>query len=378
MIHTRLIGALALSTIASTGIAQAQDATADATAPAVADTLAEGLVHPWGMDFLPDGRAIVTEREGTMRLVSAEGELSDPVEGVPEVWASGQGGLLDVAAAPDFAETGTIFFTFSEPGEGGAGTAVARAELVEGDGSASLEGVEVIFTMNRKTDAGQHFGSRIAFGPDGSLHFTIGDRGDGPRAQDPQDHAGSVLRIGQDGAAHADNPGGEWLPEIYSIGHRNPQGLVWDPVTGALWSHEHGPRGGDELNRPEVGLNYGWPEVSLGVNYDGSPVNEGEAEAEGVEQPVHFWDPSPALSGFAVYEGEMFPEWQGDFLIGALAQESLIRLDRDEAGAVTGDEERLFEGELGRIRDVAVAPDGSLWLLTDDANGQIVRVSRGD
>jgi glucose/arabinose dehydrogenase len=382
MKNKKALPILALSTLlAAPATALAQGSDDIASTPLVADTLADGLTHPWGLDFLPDGSAIVTERGGAMRLVAADGTLSDPIEGVPEVRAQGQGGLLDVAAAPDFAETGTIFFTFSEPGDGGAGTAVGRATLVTDEGAPRLEAVETIFTMNAKTDAGQHFGSRIAFHEDGTLFFTIGDRGDGPRSQDPQDHAGSVLRINQDGSVPDDNPGaagGEWLPEIWSIGHRNPQGMVWDPVTQAIWVNEHGPRGGDELNRPEIGLNYGWPDVSQGVNYDGSPVGEGLREAEGIEQPVYFWDPSPALSGFDVYQGEMFPELEGAFLIGALAHEALIVLPRDETGAISGDEARFFEGELGRIRDVTVAPDGSIWLLTDESAGEIIRVSRGD
>ncbi len=377
MTYARTLGAVALSFTALS--ATSSLALAQASAPAVAETITEGLSHPWGLDFLPDGSAIVTERDGSMHLVASDGTLSGEVEGVPDVWANGQGGLLDVALAPDFAETGTIFFTFSEAGDGGAGTAVGRATLVT-DGTPRLENVETIFSMERKTTRRQHFGSRIAFHDDGTLFFTTGDRGQGPRSQDAADHAGKVMRLNQDGTVPEDNPGATtegWQPEIWSIGHRNPQGMTWDPVTNAIWINEHGPRGGDELHQPRAGLNYGWPIITQGVNYDGSPVGEGLTEAEGLEQPAYFWDPSPALSGLAVSEGEMFPEWQGDFLMGALAQQSLIRLERNEAGVI-GEEERLFEGELGRIRDVAVAPDGALWLLVDAANGGIVRVSRGD
>lgn len=341
------------------------------------EIVADGLEHPWGMEFLPDGAILVTERPGRMRLV-IDGALSEPVGGVPQVAARGQGGLLDVAIAPDFETSGILYFTFSEPGEGGAGTAVARARLVRDGAAATLENVETIFTMNRKTGAGQHFGSRIVLHPDGTLMFGIGDRGDGDRAQDMGDHAGSILRINTDGSVPDDNPfvGQDGVaPEIWSVGHRNPQGMTFDPVSRSIWTIEHGARGGDELNRPEAGKNYGWPVISYGRHYTGFKIGVG-TEAEGYEQPVHYWDPSIAPSGLVVYEGDMFPEWQGDFLAGALRAELLVRIERDESGAVTG-EERYLEGELGRIRDVNLAPDGSIWLLTDEANGSIVRLSRG-
>ena len=341
-----------------------------------AETLAEGLQYPWGLDFLTDGRAIVTERGGTMRVFSG-GELSEPIEGVPEVAAVGQGGLLDVAAAPDFAESGMIYFSFSEPGEGGAGTAVARGKLVQDGESWRLDDVETIFTMNRKTSKGQHFGSRLVFHPDGTLFFTIGERGQGDRAQDPSDHAGSVLRINPDGSVPEDNPFVEQenaAPEIWSIGHRNPQGMVFDPVTNSIWVVEHGARGGDEVNHVEPGKNYGWPVISYGVHYSGQKIGVG-TEAEGYEQPEYYWDPSIAPSGMAVYTGGMFPEWQGDFLLGALKFELVSRLERGSDGKITG-EEQFLEGSFGRIRDVNIAPDGSIWLLNDEANGAIIRISR--
>ncbi|WP_047143950.1 PQQ-dependent sugar dehydrogenase [Aquamicrobium sp. LC103] len=337
-----------------------------------------GLEHPWGLDFLPDGSAIVTERPGRIRIVS-DGNLSEPVAGVPEVFAQGQGGLLDIAAAPDFETTGTIFFTFSEPGEGGAGTALARATLVRDGEAARLDNLEIIFSMNKKTATRQHFGSRIVFNPDGTLFVTTGDRGQGDRSQDMQDHAGAVLRINPDGSVPQDNPspdGSRHLPEIWSKGHRNIQGAAFDPVTNSLWTVEHGARGGDEVNQPEAGKNYGWPVISYGRDYSGTKIGVG-TEAEGYEQPVYYWDPSIAPSGLAVYEGEMFPEWEGDFLVGALAFQLLSRLERDESGAITG-EERLFENEFGRIRDVNVAPDGSIWLLTDAADGEILRITPAD
>lgn len=341
-----------------------------------AETLADGLEHPWGIAFLPDGSAVVTERAGRLRLFS-QGRLSPPLDGVPRVATIGQGGLLDVAPAGDFETSRTLFLSFSEPGPGGAGTAIARARLVREGDAARLADVETIFSMNRRTGAGRHFGSRIVPAPDGTLFFTIGDRGEMERAQDVSDHAGSVLRINPDGSVPSDNPFLDTpgaAPEIWSIGHRNPQGAVFDPVTGALWTVEHGPRGGDEVNRPEPGRNYGWPRVSYGRHYSGRGIEMG-AEAPGFEPPKHYWDPSIAPSGMTVYDGDMFPEWRGDFLVAALAFQLLARLERDDAGEIVG-EERLLEGAFGRLRDVEVAPDGSVWLLTDEADGRIIRLSR--
>ncbi|WP_375165867.1 PQQ-dependent sugar dehydrogenase [Chelativorans sp.] len=343
-----------------------------------AESLTDGLEHPWGIDFLPDGAAIVTERPGRMRIF-ADGELSEPLEGVPEVAAMGQGGLLDVVAARDFEQSGTVFFSYAEPGEGGAGTAIARARLVREDGAPRLEDVRTLFSLEPKTGRGQHFGSRIVEAPDGTLFFTIGDRGQSERAQDISDPAGSILRINPDGSVPQDNPFAgreDAAPQIWSIGHRNPQSAVWDPVTGALWTVEHGARGGDEVNRPEAGKNYGWPVIGYGRHYSGQRIGRG-TEAPGYEQPEYYWDPSIAPSGMAVYQGSMFPEWEGDFLVGALSFELVSRLERDSAGEITG-EERLFEGAFGRIRDVEVAPDGSVWLLTDEGNGQIIRISRAE
>jgi aldose sugar dehydrogenase len=372
-------GLVAIAVSAGLGSAGAESRIFDTKAVRVqTDIVTDELEHPWGLDFLPDGDVIVTERAGRIRVLS-QGRLSKPVAGVPKVAEVGQGGLLDVAASPDFARSNLIFFSFSEPGRGGAGTAIARAKLVRDGSPPRLEDVKIIFSMANKTRAGQHFGSRIVPRPDGTLFFTIGDRGKGARAQDPRDHAGAVLRINRDGSIPADNPspdGSRHLPEIWSKGHRNPQGAAFDPVSKALLTAEHGARGGDELNHPEAGKNYGWPQVSYGVHYSGGKIGAGSS-APGYEQPLYYWDPSIAPSGLAVYQGRMFPEWNGDVLVGALKFELLVRLDRSGSGAITG-EERLFKGEFGRIRDVNVAPDGSIWLLTDENPGAIVRISRAD
>ena len=298
--------------------------------PVHADVVADGLRNPWGLDFLPDGRAIVTERPGQIRLLT-DGKLSEPLAGVPKVAARGQGGLLDVAVSPEFRKDRLIFFSFSEPGPGGAGTAVARAQLMAEAGEPRLEDVRTIFSMSKKTGITRHFGSRLVFARDGTLFITTGDRGQGTRAQDMHDHAGAVLRINTDGSVPPDNPspdGADRLPEIWSKGHRNIQGAALDPATGALWTVEHGAKGGDEINRPEAGKNYGWPVISYGEDYSGAKIGVG-VSAPGFEQPVHYWDPSIAPSGMAFYDGSMFPEWKGDLLIGSLKFAYLARLDRD-------------------------------------------------
>ena len=342
----------------------------------LAETIARGLDHPWGLDFLPDGALLVTERSGKMRIVE-NGRISRPVTGVPKVRATGQGGLFDVAVAADHRQSGLIFFTYSEPGNGGAGTAVASARLVRTGDGAQLQSVRTIFTMNKKSRGGRHFGSRLIVHPDGTLFFTIGDRGKRNRAQDMRDHAGAVLRINPDGSVPSDNPfadGKNGLPELWSKGHRNPQGAALDPATGSLWITEHGARGGDELNRPVAGKNYGWPVISYGRHYSGFKIGQGHS-APGYEQPVYYWDPSIAPSGLAIYDGPMFPEWQGDLLAGALKYQLLARLQRGPGGKIVA-EEQMFAGEFGRIRDVSVAKDGSIYLLTDADNGRIIRLSR--
>jgi glucose/arabinose dehydrogenase len=338
------------------------------------ETLATGLNQPWSVEVLPDGAYLVSKKGGTLRLIRG-GKVSAPLRGVPEVSTTGQGGLLDIALAPDFATSRILYLTYSARGDGGSGTAVAKARLAADD--TALEDTTRIFLMNRLTSRGQHFGSRIAIAKDGSLFFGIGDRGEGPRAQDPRDHAGAILHINPDGSPHADNPflgSAEGLAEIWSKGHRNPQGLVIDPKDGTLLTVEHGARGGDEINVPQPGHNYGWPLVSFGRHYSGAEFDLGSA-AKGYEQPLYYWDPSIAPGAIAVYHGAMFPEWEGNLIVAALKYQLVSRLERDESGAVVS-EERMFDGEFGRIRDVIVAPDGALLLLTDDPNGALLRVSR--
>ena len=339
-----------------------------------AETLGARLENPWGMDQLPDGRWLVTERPGRMRILGPEGDPSPPIEGLPEVFSGGQGGLLDVTLRDDFAETRRVWWSFAEPRGGGTNaTAVATGVLSE-DG-ARMDQVEVIFRQEPAWDSSAHFGSRLVFDTEGALFVTTGERSARePRAlaQNVSTHLGKVIRIDPMGGPAAGNPeipGGR--PEIWSYGHRNMQGATLGP-DGALWTVEHGPRGGDELNRPEPGRNYGWPVVTYGVEYSGQPVGEGVTAAEGVEQPLYYWDPVIAPSGMVFYDGEMFPGWQGSLLIGGLASQALVRLELDGT-RVTG-EARYREG-MGRIRDVDVAADGAVMILTDAERGKLIRLT---
>lgn len=335
-------------------------------------SLAGGLEHPWSVEVLPDGAFIVTERPGRMRIIR-DGEVGRPLGGLPRIAAVGQGGLLDVALSPDFAESRRLFFTAAVPGPGGQGTGVFSARLSQNE--RRLEDVRRIFLMNKLTGAGQHFGSRIEIASDGSLFFGIGDRGDGERAQDQADHAGKIMRINADGTPSSANPQGQALPEIWSSGHRNPQGIAIDSADGRLFTVEHGARGGDEINAPEAGNNYGWPVISYGKHYSGAEIGIGQS-AEGYEQPLHYWDPSIAPGALAIYRGTMFPEWEGDFLVAALKYQLVARIERHDDGTI-GSEERMLEGEYGRVRDVKVAPDGSILLVTDEEDGQLLRITRG-
>lgn len=341
-----------------------------------ASVIAEGLDHPWALGFLPDGRMLVTERSGQLRIIDG-GVVSEPIAGVPAVYDQGQGGLLDLALAPDFVTSGQIYLTFSERAgdagqQRGQGTAVFSAKLVLEGGGGRLEDGKVIFRMNRFTTTNRHFGSRVVIGQDGNLFVTLGERGDQERAQDMADLAGAIVRIAPDGSVPPDNPGPEgWAPELWSKGHRNPQGATLRD-DGVLFTVEHGARGGDEVNMPQPGANYGWPVITYGVDYSGVPIGEGTAK-QGLEQPLYYWDPSISPSGLDFYDGDLLPEWQGDLLAGGLSGQLLVRLDM-EGDAIVG-EERLFQGQLGRVRDVRVGPDGAIYLLTDEDNGRLIRVA---
>ena len=338
------------------------------------ETIATGLEHPWAVAVLPEGAYLVTERPGRMRVVR-DGKVSVPLSGVPEVYAHGQGGLLDVALDPKFPSNRTLYFTASVAGDGGSGTAVFRARLSPDE--IRLTDVKRIFLMNKLSRGNIQYGSRIAIARDGSLFVSLGDRGQQDRAQDFHDDAGSIIHIEADGSIPADNPFKDdkrALPEIWSKGHRNPQGITFDSETNRLYTAEHGARGGDEINTPEAGKNYGWPIISYGVNYNGTKIGIGTAKA-GMEQPRFYWDPSIAPGAIVVYRGKMFPEWNGEFLVTALKFELLSRLNQNGRGRIT-EQERMFDGKFGRLRDITVAPDGALLITTDEDNGALLRVSR--
>lgn len=332
------------------------------------------LNNPWSIAFLPDGRMLISERPGNLRVVTQMGEISDPVEGVPEVVNAGQGGLLDVSLAPDFSESRWVYFSYAEPrGNGENGTSVARGRLSADE--QSLEDVEVIFRQTPAWDSNLHFGSRLVWDRESLLYVTLGERSHADSrvlAQDTSTHIGKVVRILPDGSVPADNPfvGNEGADEVWSYGHRNIQGAALHPDTGELWIVEHGPRGGDELNRPEAGENYGWPIITYGIEYGGGPVGEGITKKEGMEQPLYYWDPVIAPSGMTFYTGNMFEQWQGDLLIGSLNPGGVVRLVLD-SDTVVG-EERLLR-ELGRVRDVVQGPDGAVWLATD--GGELLKLT---
>jgi len=336
-------------------------------------TVVEGLSHPWGLAFLPGGGMLVTERAGRLRLVR-DGELvSRPVEGLPEIAVVGQGGLLDVALHPDFSENRWVYLSYAASGVGGYGTEVARGRLRED----RLEDVEVIFRALPKESGSRHFGSRLVFDREGRLYVTLGDRGHRPTGQDLSTHTGSIIRIHEDGSVPEDNPfvDGE-RPEIFSYGHRNVQGADLHPRTGVLWSQEHGPQGGDEVNVVEAGKNYGWPVITYGANYGtGTQIGEG-THKPGMEQPLWYWDPSIAPSGMTFYTGDAFPRWRNSVFVGALKYELIARLELD--GREVLGEERMLEGEYGRIRAVEEGPDGNLYVLTDERDGRLLRLEPVD
>jgi len=336
------------------------------------ETVVGGLVHPWALAFLSDGRMLVTERPGRLRIVTPDGKLSPPLGGVPKVYASGQGGLLDVAVDRNFAQNRTIYLCYADPMEGGARTSLARAAL--GDGK--LDDVKVIYRQEGPPSQGVHFGCRIVQTPDNLLFLTQGDHGShSNQAQNLGNHIGKLIRITSDGAAPPDNPfvgraGAK--PEIWSYGHRNMQGAALHPTTGKLWEHEHGPRGGDEVNIPAKGKNYGWPVIGYGIDYSGAKIHDATSKSD-MEQPVKYWVPSIAPSGMAFTNSDLFPAWKGSLLVGALKDQMLVRLSL-EGETITG-EERLLQGLRERIRDVRVGPDGAIYLVTDNNAGRVLKVT---
>jgi len=339
------------------------------------EEMAGGLNHPWSLAFLPGGDMLVTERRGRLYRIDAQSFRKQEVAGVPDVAHGGQGGLLDIVVDPEFSANRTVYFSYSEPGSGGRkGTAVAAARFDAGPNGPVLRKLKVIFRQAPKTATSQHFGSRIVVADDGTLFITLGERGRSEQAQDLGTHLGKVVRINKDGSIPPDNPFRSVkgaLPAIYSYGHRNPQGAALDPQTGLLWTLSHGARGGDEINQPKPGKNYGWPVISHGRHYSGEKIGVGTS-APDMEQPVHYWDPSIAPSGLAFYSGNLFSKWKGNLFVGALKDQLISRLELS-GGRVVG-EERLLTGKYGRIRDIRQGPDGAIWFLTDRARGGLYRI----
>lgn len=337
--------------------------------------VADGLENPWALAFLPDGDILVSERPGRLRIIRDGILLPNPVQGLPQIRATGQGGLLDLLPHPDFATNHLLYFSYAANFDGGVTTHVARGQLHDG----ALKDVDVLFRAEPASSGRVHFGSRLCFDKKGYLYVSVGERGQMHRAQKLDDHAGKIIRIHDDGRVPEDNPfvgRSDARPEIFSFGHRNPQGMAVHPQTGEIWAHEHGPRGGDEINLIRSGANYGWPVVSLGIDYTGFNIGEGLQHMPGMDDPLHHWTPSIAPSGMAFYTGKSFPRWQGDLFVGALAHRHLARLKL--AGMIVVEEERLLEDFGKRIRDVRVGPDGNLWLLTDHDPGQLLRLEPVD
>jgi glucose/arabinose dehydrogenase len=339
------------------------------------ETIATGLSNPWGLAFLPDGRMLVTERPGRLRIVTRDGKISPRVDGVPQVFASGQGGLLDVILDRNYAQNKAIYFCFADPFDRGGRTALARAKL-DDSAAPKLDDLKIIFRQEGPPSTGNHYGCRIVQMPDNTLFLTMGDHY-GPRdqAQNLGNHLGKIVRIRPDGSVPPDNPfvnkpGAK--PEIWSYGHRNSQGAAINPASGKFWMHEHGPRGGDEVNIPKAGSNYGWPVIGYGIDYNGARIHE-STHKDGMEQPIIQWTPVIAPSGMAFYTGDLFPQWKGNLFIGGLATRILVRLELN--GEKVTKEERLLGDLNERIRDVRNGPDGALWLLTDNSAGRILRVT---
>ena len=374
------LASLAISLI-TTAVASAQTVFDTQEYKVKAIKVVEGLYHPWGMAFLPDGRLLITERRGTMRLVDNGTLLAASVEGIPRATEHGQGGLLDLALHPRYAENGWIYWSYNAVEGGLHGTELARGKLGGTRELPRMTDVQILFKMQPKSSAGHHFGSRIVFDKPGFLYLTLGDRGDSPakgaeqRAQKLDDHAGKSIRLHDDGRVPVDNPFVKSTgarPEIFTLGNRNMQGAALHPESGRIWVHEHGPQGGDEINVLVSGANYGWPVISYGANYgSGTKIGEG-TEKKGMMPPVLYWVPSIAPSGMVFYSGRNFPKWKGSLFVGALAKQLLVRVTLD--GEKVVGQERLFEGKLGRIRDVREGPDGNLYLLTDSPRGELIRL----
>lgn len=374
----QIISTLALAALLAPSLAAAQTFKSSAGDLTV-ETIAQGLVHPWALAFLPDGRMLVTERPGRMRIVTRDGKLSPALGNVPKVFAVSQGGLFDVVLDRNFAQNKTVYFSYAEPFDGGGRTALARATLdaETPKESPKLDDVKVIYRQEGPASRGGHFGGRIVQAADGNLFVTNGEHfTDRDKAQTLDNDLGKIVRITPDGNAPKDNPfvnKAGARPEIWSYGHRNPQGLAINPTDGKLWEQEHGAKGGDEINIISPGKNYGWPLVSTGVNYDGSPVGTGQQQMAGIEDPLWHWTPSIAPSGLTFYTGDLFRNWKGSLFNGALKFQLLSRLE------IKGDkvvkEERLLQGLNERIRDVRQGPDGALYLLTDNSAGRILRLA---
>lgn len=352
--------------------ALAQQTVATEAGPVKVETLTDKLSRPWALDFLPDGRMLVTEREGHLRIVDKDGKVSATLKGTPEVYAQGQGGLLDVAVAPDFVTSRLVYLTYAEKDDKGlAGTTLARGKL-NADASG-LDGLEIVFQQSPKVDGGNHFGSRIVFNRDGTLFVTLAERFKFDPAQDLTGHLGKIVRINPDGSAPKDNPllgKSNARPEIWSSGHRNIQAAALDPKSGALWIAEMGPMGGDELTKVDGGKNYGWPLVSYGRHYNGRDIPD-PATRPDLTPSAHQWTPVIAPSGMVIYTGSAFPKWQGSLLIGGLRAQAIVRVTPD--GDKYASEERIKLG--ARIRDVAQGPDGAIYALTDESDGKLLRLT---